>query len=128
MSDAIIPLSRSLFVCDSYTGYPDGRIDLAGLFSTIRPAVYPHTRRRFVVFVQLCGGQGETPFFFEIRRESDDELIRTTAVRGFRFPDRVTPVNLAVSVEDVVFTEPGVYVVSLFCHNEWVCDTAVMLS
>ncbi len=128
MSDEIIPVSRSLFVCEFHVGYQDGRVDLYGIFNGLRPAVFPHTRHRLVVFVQLSGGRGETPFFFEIRRESDDELIRTTAVRAFRSADRVTPVNLAMTVEDVGFTEPGVYVVSLFCHNTWVCDTAVMLS
>lgn len=128
MSDVVMPMSRSLFVCDSYTGYPGGRIDLVGVLSVIRPGTYPHTRRRFVVFVQLSGDQGEAPFFFEIRRESDDELIRTTAVRSLHFADRVTPVNLAMTVEHVPFTQPGVYAVSLFCHNKWVCDTAVMLS
>ena len=127
MSDAIIPVSRSLFLCESYTGHPDGRIDLAGVFTTIRPAIYPHVRQRLAMFVQLSGGQGETSLFFEIRRERDDELIRTTAVRTIRFGDRVSPFNVAIVIEGVRFTEPGVYAVSLFCNNRWVCDTALIL-
>lgn len=123
----IIPVSRSLFLCETYVGHPDGRVDLTGILSALRPAVYPHLRPRLVLFAQLCGGLGDTPVFFEIRRERDDELIRTTAERAVRFVDRITPVNVAVSLNGVRFPEPGVYVISLFCHNTWVCDTVVTL-
>jgi hypothetical protein len=97
------------------------------MFTTIRPAIYPHVHQRFVVFAQLSGGLGDTPFFFEIRRERDDELIRMTAVRTVRFNDRITPINIAMTVEGVRFTDAGVYSVSLFCHNTWVSDTSVLL-
>lgn len=119
-------MSRSLYLCDSYTGHPNGRIDLTGIFSAIRPAVYPHIRR-FVCFVQLSGGLGDTPVFFTIRRERDDALIRTTTEGTVRFVDRVAPVNIALTLEGVRFQESGVYVVSLFCHNTWMCDTTVAL-
>lgn len=127
MADEIIPVPRSLFLCDFHVGYPEGRVDLTGVFNTIRPAIYPHVRSRLVVFVQLSGGLGDTPLFFEIRREQDDELIRMTAERVIRFAERVSLVNVATTLEGVRFAEPGVYVVSLFCHNTWVCDTAVTL-
>jgi hypothetical protein len=123
----VVPVARSLFLCDRYLGHPDGRIDLTGIFSALRPAIYPHVRPRLVVFSQLSGGLGDVPFFLEIRRSRDDELIRTTAARTIRFADRVSPINLAVILEGVAFEEPGVYVVSLFCHNTWVCDTVVRL-
>jgi len=127
VADKIIPVSRSLFLCDFYTGRPDGRVDLIGVFTAIHPAIYPHVRPRLAVFVQLSGGAGDTPFFFTIRRDHDDELIRTTAERTIRFTDRVTPVNIAMTLEGVQFSEPGMYAISLFCHNTWVCDTAVAL-
>ena len=120
-------MSRSLFLCDFHVGYPDGRVDLTGIFTTIRPAVYPHVRPRFVVFAQLTGALSDVPFFFEIRREADDELIRMTALRTIHFANRVSTVNLAMTLEGVRFDEPGVYAVSLFCHNTWVCDTVVRL-
>ena len=87
MADLIVPVSRSLYLCDSYTRHPEGRIDLAGMFTTIRPAIYPHVRR-LVAFVQLSGGWGDTPLFFEVRREHGDELLRTTAGRTIQFTDQ----------------------------------------
>lgn len=123
----VIPVPRSLFLCEAHAGHPGGRVDLTGIFTTIRPALYPYTRPRLVVFAQLAGGLGETPIFFEMRREHDDELIRTTAVRTVRFADRTTPVSVAATLNAVTFSEPGVYSVSLFCQNTWLCDTVVTL-
>jgi hypothetical protein len=127
VSDKIIPTPRSLFLCDFHVGYPDGRVDLTGIFNAIRPALYPHVRPRLVVFAQLSGGLGDVPFFFEIRREHDDELIRTTATRTIHFVDRVSTVQLVMTLEEVRFSEPGIHAVSLFCHNTWVCDTVASL-
>lgn len=113
--------------CESYHPGGDGRIDLLGTFTRLRLPRYPHTRPRLIAFAQLSGGWGETSLFFEVRRERDDELARTTAVRTVRFADRTAAVNVAMAIEGITFTEPGVYVVSLFCNNVWVCDTAVSL-
>lgn len=127
MADKIIPVSRSLFLCDFYTGYQDGKVDLYGVFNAIRPAIYPFRKPRFVVFAQLTGGLGDVPFFIDIRREGADQGIHTTPVRVTRFPDRMALLQLAITIEGVRFPEPGVYVVDLFCHNTWVCDTTVVL-
>lgn len=88
--------------------------------------MFPHVRR-FVVFTQLLNGLGDVPVFFEIRRAADDELIRTTAERTIRFTDRVATKQVAMTLDGVMFPTPGIYVVSLFCHNTWVCDTTVSL-
>ena len=127
MTDKIIPVPRSLFLCDFHVGYPDGRVDLSGVFNAIRPAVYPHVRPRLVLFAQLSGGLGDVPFFFDIRREGADEGIWTTEVRTVRFPDRTAIRQLVMTITGIRFPGPGVNVVDLFCHNTWVCDATVSL-
>src|SRR5438132_6804038 len=127
MADKIVPVSRSLFLYDFHVGYQDGKVDLYGVFNAARPAVYPFTKPRFVVFAQLIGGLGDVPFFIDIRWEGADEGIHTTVVHTLRFPDRTTLMQLALTVEKIRFPEPGVYVVDLFCHNTWMCDTTVTL-
>ena len=122
MADVIVPVSRSSFLCDFHVGYQDGRVDLYGIFNAIRPAIYPHVRKQIVVFVELTGGLGHVPFFFDIRRAMDDEVIRTTGVKSIHFPDRTSSIPLAMTLEGMRFAEPGVYVVNLFCHNTW-CAT-----
>jgi hypothetical protein len=127
VSDAIIPVSRSLFLCDFHIGYQDGRVDLYGIFNALRPALYPHNRPHFVVFAQLTGGVGEVPFFFDIRHAGADVGIFTTVVNTVRFPSRTAIVQVAMTIEQVRFLTPGVYLVDLFCHNTWVCDTTLTL-
>jgi len=114
-------------LCDFHVGYADSRVDLYGIFNALHPAVYPHHRRSLVIFAHMVGGIGDVPFYFELHREQDDQLIRRTSVNLLRFPDRTTTVQFAMTLEGVVFDEPGVYVVSLFCHNTWVCDTTLLL-
>ena len=127
MANEIIPVSRSLFLCDFHVGYQDSKVDLYGVFTAIRPAVYPHVRRQLVVFAQLAGGLGDVPVYLDIRREGGDDGIHTTPVISVRFPNRTVVVQLAVTIEGCRFPGPGVYVVDLFCHNTWVCDTTVTL-
>lgn len=127
MADEIVPVSRALYLCDFHTGYQDSRVDLYGIFNALRPAVYPHTRPQFVAFAQLTGGLGDVPFFLDIRREGEDVGIHTTPVRTMRFPNRTVVYQLAVAIEGVRFPEPGIYVVDLFCHNTWVCDSTITL-
>jgi hypothetical protein len=107
--------------------YQNGKVDLYGTFNAARPAAYPFVKRQFVVFAQLTGGLGDVPFYVDIRRESEAEGIHTTVVQVLRFPNRTTLVQMALTVEDVHFPEPGVYLVELFCHNARVCDTTLTL-
>ena len=127
MSDRIIPVSRSLFLCDFHVGYADGRVDLYGILNALHPAIYPHNRSQLVVFAQLTGGSGDVPFYIDIRREAGDAPLFTTLVRTVRFPNRTTIVQTAMTIENLQFPEPGLYVFDLFCHNTWVCDTTLLL-
>jgi len=76
----------------------------------------------------LSGGLGNVPLFIEIRRQSDDELIRISSEYIVRFNDRIVPMSISISLNEVQFEDSDVYVVSLFCHNTWVCDTTLTLT
>jgi hypothetical protein len=127
MTEKIIPVSRSLFVCDYALGYTDGRIDLGGIYNALHPAIYPHRRRSLSVFVQLTGGVGEVPFFVDIRQEEIGISVHTTPMRSMVFPNRIVLMQICLKVEEIRFPEPGIYVFDFFCHNTWVCDTTIHL-
>lgn len=124
---AIIPVAKSLYLCDYHVRYND-KVDLYGLFNSIRAANgFPHVCPRFCVFTQLNNGLGDVQFYLDVRHAATDELVRTTNTRELTFPNRRVLVQLALTIEGCRFNYPGLYVVSLFCDNSWVCDTEVLL-
>src|SRR5262245_18878626 len=128
MATSIQPVAKALYLCDYQVGYPNGKVDLYGLFNAIRPtAGFPHIHDRFCVFVQLTNGLGNVPFFIDIRFAANDELVWTTTTKQLHFPTRDTLLQVAHTVESCRFDRPGLYLVELFCDNNWVCDTQMLL-
>ena len=127
MAGVIPPTAKALYLCDYHVGYSNGKVDLYGLFNAVRPRAYPHTLRSFICFAQLRGGLGNVPFYIDIRRAADGQLIDWTPTRQLRFPDRETLVQVVVTVSNVVFDRPGIYLVELYCDNACVADTTVLL-
>lgn len=125
---SIVPVAKSLFLCDRLVAYRYGKVDLIGLFNAMRPPNgFPHTREPFCLFAQLIGGQGAVPFYIDIRFARTDELVRTTETRQLIFPDRSTIVQLAMTIEGCQFPEPGRYIIDLYCDNHWVADSRLLV-
>jgi len=127
VTTTIVPVAKSLYLCDYHVGYSNGKTDLYGLFNAIRPQEYPFTRGRFCVFAQLVNGLGEVPFHVDVRWAPMDALVHTTTTHILSFPNRMSVVQMALSIEGIQFAQPGVYTVELFCDNVWVCDTTLSL-
>lgn len=127
MPYAIRPFARALFLCDWVIGDDNGKTDLYGLFNAIRAETYPHVQKRFCLFAQLTGGLGDIPFYADVIFRPRDELVWTTEVQLLRFPNRDMLVQLAVEVKGCPFSEPGSYLLELYCDNECVADTPLQL-
>lgn len=125
MSGVIVPSAKALYLCDFHVGYSNGKIDLYGIFNSVRAAAFPYRKGPFVCFVQLLGGQGDVGFHIDICRASDRQLIDWTGTRTLHFPDRDTLLQVAVTIPGCVFDSPGIYLVELYCDNTWVADTTV---
>ena len=124
----IVPVAKSLYICDYHIGFDDGKVDLYGIFNAIRPPEgFPHHLTRFCLFAQLCGGLGEIPFYFDIRHAQSGELVHTTLTNRLIFSDRITVVQLVMEIESCPFPRPGLYFIELFCDNTWVCDVPLKL-
>ena len=125
---AVVPIARSLFLCDACTAASGSKIDVRGIFNQVHPlAGYPHVRNSFYVFAQLVNGIGRVDYFLDIRHVATNQLVCTTAPRGLEFATRFSIVNLAVRMESCEFPMPGLYLVQLFCDNSWVCDAELRL-
>lgn len=56
-----------------------------------------------------------------------DELVWTTEVRQLNFPNRDMVVQLALEVQGCLFSEPGPYLLELYCDNVCVADAPLLL-
>jgi hypothetical protein len=123
----VVPVAKALYLCDGTIGLPGGKTDLMGLFNSITPAGYPHIAKDFVVFAQLSQGLGQVPFYVDIRFAPSNQLVYTSNVHTIQFPQRDVTVQLAYTVPQCQFPQPGLYLVELFCHNQWVADVTLLL-
>ena len=123
----IIPVAKALYLCDGAIGLANQKTDMVGLFNSIRPEHYPHLHPQFVAFAQLSGGRGQIPFYFDVRFAATDQLVHTTTARLLNFARRDQVVQLSYTLPGCRFTQPGVYLVELFCNGQCVADVKVDL-
>ncbi len=127
MSTAVIvPIAKAIYLCDGSIGFPGGKTDLVGLFNTINAASFPHAAKDFVVFVQLSQGLGRVLFYIDIRFAPTNQLIYTSNVHQAQFPNRDMTVQIAYTVPSCKFPQVGLYLVELYCNNQWVADTTLL--
>jgi hypothetical protein len=124
----ILPVAKSLYLCDGQIGFTSRKTDLIGIFDSINPqGGYPHIHPSFVVFARLAQGLGTIPFRVDIRFAAGGQFVAGTPVQQLVFPDRDTIVNMVVTMTGVCFPRPGLYLVELQLDNQWVADTMVDL-
>ena len=123
----IIPVAKGLYLCDGCIGFPKQKTDIVGLFNSIRALQYPHVQQQFVIFAQLVGGLGQVPFYLDVRFAATDQLVHTTNTQTLHFPLRDRLVQLAYTIQGCRFSQPGIYLVELFCAGQWVADTTLAL-
>lgn len=123
----IVPVAKALYLCDGTIGIPGGKTDLMGLFNSINAGSFPHTAKDFVVFAQLSQGLGRVPFYIDIRFAPTNQLVYTSNVHQAQLPNRDVTVQVAYTVANCSFPQSDLYLVELFCNNQWVADTTLML-
>ena len=124
----ILPVARSLYLCDLHIGFASKKTDLMGIFDSIHPrGGYPHIHPSFVVFARLAQGLGTIPFRVDIRLAATGQFVAGSLVHQLVFPDRDAIVNMVMTMNKVSFPQPGIYLVELFCNGQWVADTTLKL-
>src|ERR1700726_3299818 len=77
----ILPVAKSLYLCDGHLGFTSGKTDLMGIFDFIRPhGGYPHIHPSFVVFARLAQSLGIVPFQVHIRLAATGQFVAGTLV------------------------------------------------
>jgi len=69
-------------------------------------------------------GHGDLWFQANVVQSSTNEIVRSSSEYPVPFSDRRRSKLILIRLMDVVFTEPGEYLVELFCNNEFVVGTS----
>jgi hypothetical protein len=123
----IVPVAQALYLRDGHLAFSGGKTGLMGLFNSIHAPGYPHVQKQFVVFARLLQGLGQVPFYVDIRFAPTQQLAHVSNTHTLLFPDRNTVVEVALILKGVRFSQPGIYLVELFCDSQWVADTTILL-
>jgi hypothetical protein len=95
------------------------------VFDTIRPASYPHTQDALCVVLQLSDGAGEVPVSVDVEfwpeGEEPEEVLQSDST-DLLFTDRITLHRVVLRLSHCVFSQPGLYVIEVYCREEWVAD------
>ena len=97
------------------------------IFDGIRPSKYPYIHSQFIVYARLNQGLGKVPFYIEVRLAASQQLVHVTKTNQLYFPDRDKLVEMVMTMKDVSFPKPGLYLVELHCDAQWVADTTLEL-
>lgn len=125
---AILPVARSIYLCDRFTSYENGTIDLLGILNALKPNIgYPHVRPEICVFAQLADGLGEITLQVDLRFANTGKLLYTSEPSHVVFEDRTKVVQAAIQLTNCQFSKRGRYLFELFCNNTWISDTYLQL-
>lgn len=122
MAQPIIPFAQPLVICDDYTPGAAGKLNLLDCYHTIRTDTFPHIHDELCVVAHLAGGLGTVTVFIEVRNAATGELAFWTHPHQFHIPNRETVVRFVNRLEDVPFSEPGIYLIELYCQNTPIAD------
>lgn len=123
---AVISTAKALYLCEE-VDVEGGKTNLYAILDGVQPRVYPHIQPSFVCFAQLRGGLGDVRCHVDVRLADTYQLVYNTNGYPLNFSDRSAIRQLAVTIEGCPFASPGLYLVELYCNNEWVADTTLLL-
>lgn len=122
---SIRPEARGLVVCDRIDVDPNSKnVSLVNCFSRLHVGQFPSAPVNFGVYSALTGGLGRVVMRVMVSRLPDNRLAYSRDL-PVEFKDRVEETRFVLRLQQVVFPEPGQYVVELLADGEWVAQSVV---
>jgi hypothetical protein len=123
-----LPTARGLLACEQVIVQPKTNIvTLTNCFTKKRVPVFPSPPLKFAVFAALTGGLGKVIMKVMVSRLDDNRMVYSRNLPT-EFRDRIIETRFVLRLTDVVFPDPGEYVVELLADGEWVAQTVIKLS
>ena len=116
------PLVLSINICDTVIRDEKTRkVSLIGLFSVINAQTFPVRHPLMHVYVAMTNGHGQQQIGIQFVKISDGKAL--FGMQGdIVFPSPLQVVELNLEWRDVMFDEPGDYVVEVLCGGQKIGD------
>ena len=132
MSEAVLPIVKSVFLCDDVAiDQQTGKPSVTGLFNSLRVeflAGAVSVIDEFCVFAEFVGGIAPATVRIEITRARTNTVVVRTTDRTLRFRGRHTTLAVSFRIENLAVPEPGVYLVELYCNDVFVDDRLLRIT
>ena len=117
MANVLTPMLRSIYLCDRVVSEKGSSLNLEGLFTSLKPEVFPHRSPSIIIFAQMAGGLGPTTSHVEVHCGSRGQQLFATKKRVVNFTDRLKTYYVAHKIENFTFSQPGLYLFEYYCNN-----------
>jgi hypothetical protein len=129
MAEPIKPVAKAVYVCDDVISDPQtGKVSVLNLWDSVLVPVggsFPYRLAKVCLFAWLRGGLGKVSTRIDIVQASTGNVIRRTNDCMIEFEARSTSVFARYKLENCVFPESGVYIIELYCQNDFVDDQVI---
>jgi hypothetical protein len=129
MAKLVLPRVQAMVLCDALeeSAQESGVFHLSGVRSTIEGPLFPYSRPRLCVYLQVSGHAGQVPCRIEITRTETDEVIYRTAPREISFEGPMSVVPVVFRLRNCGFPAPGVYYVQIYCESKLIGERPLHL-
>lgn len=115
-----LPIARGLFLCESFIVEEGTRnVTLVNLFTDRPVNTLPSPAQKFAIFAEFINGKGTIPLRVTISDANQDPspvLFEQHAT--MTCPDPLLGVRFLCRVENMVFEDPGAYIVAIESSGE----------
>jgi hypothetical protein len=129
MTAVLHPVGKIVYVCDDVVADPvSHKPSVLNLWEVVRipaGASFPYTLGKMCVVALMRDGQGEVRFRADLLRADTLEVIRRSKDYLVNFVDRHRSTLVAIRLKEVLFPQPGLYLVELFCEGTFVDDQLI---
>jgi hypothetical protein len=126
---AILPIAKSVYVCDEVTLDPrTSKITLLNIWERLRTpigATFPFRVERFHAFTWWKGGHQPVRTYVELVHKRTGDVIRRSEEVVIDFASRTDSAYASYRFDSCEFPESGYYCLEAFCESVFVDDQEI---
>jgi hypothetical protein len=127
----VYPLGKILHVADDVVLLPGStKPSVVNLWEIVRVpagATFPYALGKLCAVAWMRDGFGTARFRVDVVDPMSNTVIRRSQTYTYSFPDRRRSALIVIRLRDVVFPQPGLYLVEFFCEDQFIDDQPIQI-